>query len=112
MGDVNLSGRVDGADFAIFAGNFGRTGREWHEGDINFDGRVDGTDFSVLAGNLGRSMSGATWPSDDERAALLDFAAAHDLPPPTVPEPAAAGCALLAGVGLLFKRVRATSRNA
>jgi lysophospholipase L1-like esterase len=104
-GDVNLSGRVDGGDFTLLAGNFGRSGREWHEGDINFDGTVDGSDFAVLAGNFGRSMSGATWASEADWASLMAFAAAHDLPPPTVPEPAAAALAL-AAAGLLLKRVR------
>jgi hypothetical protein len=109
-GDVNLSGRVDGSDFALLAGNFGRTGREWHEGDINFDGTVDGSDFAVLAGNFGRSTSGATLVGEADGAALLAFAAAHDLPAPAVPEPAA--CALVAGAGLLLHRVRPRAKRA
>jgi lysophospholipase L1-like esterase len=110
-GDVNLSGRVDGSDFALLAGNFGRSGREWHEGDINFDGTVDGSDFALLAGNFGRSTSGATLVGESDWAALIAFAAAHDLPPPAVPEPAAAACAWVAGAGFLLKRVRPRARN-
>jgi lysophospholipase L1-like esterase len=111
-GDVNLSGRVDGSDFALLAGNFGRSGREWHEGDINFDGTVDGADFAVLAGNFGRSMNGAAWASESDWAALGEFAVAHDLLAPTVPEPGGAACALVCGAWLLFKRVRTRARKA
>jgi len=105
-GDVNLSGRVDGTDFALLAGSFGRTAREWHEGDINFDGAVDGSDFAVLAGNFGRATNGAAWVSGADAAGLLAFAAAHDLPAPAVPEPAAQAATALAAATVVLKRRR------
>ena len=50
---------MDGSDFAILAGNFGKTGMTYAQGDLNGDGRVDGSDFAILAGNFGRSVGPA-----------------------------------------------------
>jgi hypothetical protein len=55
-GDVNRNRRVDGTDFAILAGNFGKTGQTYATGDLSGDGKVDGSDFAVLAGNFGKSL--------------------------------------------------------
>jgi hypothetical protein len=55
-GDVNRDRSVNGTDFAILAGNFGRTGRTYQQGDLNGDGSVNGTDFAMLAGNFGKSV--------------------------------------------------------
>ena len=57
-GDATLDGRVDGSDFALLAGNFGKTERGWVQGDFTQDGRVDGTDFALLAGNFGKRVPG------------------------------------------------------
>ncbi len=54
-GDVNLNGAVNGSDFAILAGNFGKTGMTYLEGDLNGDGAVNGSDFAILAGSFGKS---------------------------------------------------------
>ena len=106
-GDLDLSGRVDGADFALLARNFGRSGREWHEGDVDFDGTVDGSDFTLLAANFGRTSAGdGRAVGDAEGAALLAFASAHDLPAPAVPEPAAAAVVLCGASALLLRRPR------
>jgi uncharacterized delta-60 repeat protein len=59
-GDVNLDGAVNGSDFSILAGNFGKTGMTYGQGDLNGDGRVDGSDFSILAGNFGKSAPPAS----------------------------------------------------
>jgi hypothetical protein len=55
-GDLNRDRRVDGTDFAILAGNFGKTGMTFATGDVNGDGRVDGTDFALLAGHFGKAL--------------------------------------------------------
>jgi hypothetical protein len=55
-GDVNRDRSVNGTDFAILAGNFGRSGMTYAQGDLNGDGSVSGTDFALLAGNFGRSV--------------------------------------------------------
>jgi hypothetical protein len=55
-GDINRDRSVNGTDFAILAGNFGRTGMTFAQGDLTGDGRVDGADFAILAGNFGRQV--------------------------------------------------------
>jgi hypothetical protein len=55
-GDLNRDRAVNGTDFAILAGNFGRTGMTFAQGDLNGDGSVNGSDFAILAGNFGRSV--------------------------------------------------------
>ena len=47
---------MDGTDFAILAGNFGKTGMTYAQGDLNGDGKVNGTDFAMLAGNFGKTV--------------------------------------------------------
>jgi autotransporter-associated beta strand protein len=56
LADLNLDGKVDGADYnAIDTGaGMGLTG--WQNGDLNFDGKIDGADYNVIdtvAGLLG-----------------------------------------------------------
>jgi hypothetical protein len=75
-GDINRDRMVNGADFAILAANFGRTGRTYQQGDLNGDARVDGADFAILAGNFGKSVAPPT-PSS--------LAAAVGAPEPQAP---------------------------
>jgi hypothetical protein len=58
-GDVNRDRAVNGADFALLAANFGRSGMTYGQGDLNGDGAVNGTDFALLAGNFGGSVPAA-----------------------------------------------------
>jgi len=58
VGDIDLSGRVDGADMVILARAFGtREGDRRYSAaaDLNSNGRVDGTDLALLAANFGDS---------------------------------------------------------
>jgi hypothetical protein len=55
-GDVDRNRSVNGSDFAILAGNFGKTGQAYAAGDLNGDGSVGGGDFAILAGNFGRVL--------------------------------------------------------
>jgi autotransporter-associated beta strand protein len=106
-GDINQDGVVNGTDFGILAGNFGKsvTGG-WEQGDLNYDGTVNGTDFGLLAGNFGKSDSGASIALPASQWAALDaFAAAHGLLA-DVPEPTAASLAVLACTGLAARRRR------
>jgi hypothetical protein len=57
-GDINRDRRVDGADFATLARNFGRRGT-YEKGDLTGEGDVDGSDFAILAGNFGKSVPSA-----------------------------------------------------
>jgi Dockerin type I domain len=105
-GDANTDGAVNGTDFALLAGNFGRTGQMWPTGDFNLDGAVNGTDFALLAGNFGRTVTQgavvdlAAW----DWASLEAFGASVGVP---VPEPTAGGLlAAVAGGALLRRRRR------
>jgi autotransporter-associated beta strand protein len=106
-GDINQDGVVNGTDFGILAGNFGKsvTGG-WEQGDLNYDGTVNGTDFGLLAGNFGKSATGRSvvLPAS-EWTALETFASAHGLLA-DVPEPASVGMMVLAGAGALGRRRR------
>jgi hypothetical protein len=85
-GDINRDRAVNGTDFAILAGNFGKSGQTYATGDLNGDGFVNGSDFALLAGNFGRSVPApaaqqvvrtapapaaltALWPPPSRRAA-------------------------------------------
>jgi autotransporter-associated beta strand protein len=110
LGDANLDGTVNGSDFSILAANFGLGSTNWDQGNFLFSSSVNGSDFSALAANFGQGDDGADAdiaPSDV--AALNAFAAANNLPIPTiaaVPEPAAGAILLFAGVNALSRRRR------
>jgi autotransporter-associated beta strand protein len=98
LGDANLDGKVNGADFAILATNFNKavTGVSgWDQGDFNYDGKINGADFAALAGNFNKGASGAA-----DTSAVEAFAQANGLSLTTsVPEPAALGLLLLGSAG-------------
>jgi fibronectin-binding autotransporter adhesin len=106
-GDINQDGVVNGTDFSILAGNFGKnvTGG-WEQGDLNYDGVVNGTDFGLLAGNFGKSATGrAIVLPEADWSALDSFAAAHGLLA-DVPEPATGSLLVLLSSGALLPRRR------
>ncbi len=109
LGDANLDGTVNGSDFSILAANFGLGVTNWDQGNFLFGSSVNGSDFSALAANFGQGDSGAATVTPADIAALDAFAAANGLPQPTidaVPEPAAIGLAVCAGMGVLGRRRR------
>ena len=71
-GDANLDGEVDGSDFLIWNANKFTSTAAWCRGDFNADGAVDGNDFVLWNSNKFMSSDGSA-----------------------VPEPAAAGLAVL-----------------
>jgi hypothetical protein len=97
-GDANFDGAVNGSDFALLAGNFGKTGQTWNTGDFNFDSAVNGSDFALLAGNFGRTIPSPAAASlaatGQDWAAVEAFGATIGATP--VPEPAALGLLALA----------------
>jgi autotransporter-associated beta strand protein len=101
LGDANLDGKVNGADFAILATNFNKAvsgSSGWDQGDFNNDGSINGADFAFLASNFN---GGAINTAD--KAAVNAFAAANSLST-QVPEPATLG--LVATAALLGLRRR------
>jgi hypothetical protein len=106
LGDANLDGLVNAADFTILAANFNQPVTGWDQGDFNYDGLVNAADFTDLAANFNQSDSGAA--SSGDVAALDAFAAANGLLS-AVPEPGSASlCVLLASAGLM-RRMRRTN---
>jgi hypothetical protein len=57
LGDANLDGKVNGADFAILSTNFNGAVPGWDAGDFNYDFKANGADFALLAGNFNKGVS-------------------------------------------------------
>ncbi len=113
LGDANLDGTVNGSDFSVLAANFGLGVTNWDQGNFLYGSSVNGSDFSALAANFGQGDSGAAATVTPADIAALDaFAAANNLPMPTiaaVPEPATIGL-LAVGSASLMARKRRRSR--
>jgi autotransporter-associated beta strand protein len=105
LGDANLDGTVNGADFSILAANFGQGYTNWDQGNFLFTPAINGADFSALAHNFGLGDSGADAAVSPADVAALDaFAAANGLLN-DVPEPTTVGLIFgMCGVGLLTRR--------
>ena len=108
LGDLNLDGKVNGADFLILATNFNLSGRSWDQGDSSYDGKVNGLDFLMLAANFQRS-AGQSAASAADLASLDSFAAANGISLASVPEPASAWIMVTAGLGILRRRRRSSA---
>jgi hypothetical protein len=72
-GDANYDGRVDAADAAILADDWGTTGTNRDHGDLDGDGRVGPADAAILAANWGQTAAeaSATTVPEPGTAALL-----------------------------------------
>jgi hypothetical protein len=109
LGDANLDGKVNGADFTLMAANFNDAVTDGcDEGDFNYDGDVNGSDFVLLAGNFNQFASQSDVSAADLQA-LDSFAAANGISMASVPEPATVAMMLPAGVALLKRRRRVNS---
>jgi len=106
LGDANLDGIVNAADFTILAANFNQPVTGWDQGDFNYDGLVNAADFTDLAANFNQSDSGAN--SAGDVAALDAFAAANGFSLANVPEPNFTALAGLVAIGALQRRARRT----
>jgi len=57
LGDANLDGLVNAADFNIMAANFNQSVTGCDEGDFNYDGLVNAADFAALAANFNQGVN-------------------------------------------------------
>jgi hypothetical protein len=82
LGDANVDGEVDLADFGLLKGHFGQQG-QFTEGDFSGNGQIDLTDFGLLKDSFGKSGAAsvpepATWVMLlTAAAALFPWAARH-----------------------------------
>jgi autotransporter-associated beta strand protein len=130
LGDLNLDGVVNSADFILLADSFGQSGASaanWDHGDLNYDGSVNSADFILFADNFGQSL-GAVSSADGgltlsqgglDAAEVSQFnSIGSDLGISTselvtldekvaaVPEPASVGMIFVGAIGLLTRRRR------
>jgi hypothetical protein len=111
LGDANLDGKVNGADFTILATNFNQSVTDgWDKGDFDYNGRVNGADFLALAANFNQSASQSAVAGDD-LAAVDSFAAANGFSLTSVPEPSSVALGLIVAVGVLQRRSRSRGRQ-
>jgi autotransporter-associated beta strand protein len=105
LGDANLDGKVNGADFSLLATSFNQSVTNgWDQGDFNYDGAVNGADFVLLANDFNDFASQS---SISDLAAVEDFALNNGISLTSVPEPAAAALIVAAGFGVFRRRRRA-----
>ncbi len=111
FGDSTLDGTVNGDDFSVIAGNFGKTSpgisnilASWLMGDVTLDGFVNGDDFSVVAGNFGKGPLG-TLDTPDAPAVVSSGGGSSN-----VPEPTSLALLGIGAAGLLLRRKMAVGR--
>jgi hypothetical protein len=56
VGDLNLDGSVNSADFILFADNFGKVAPSYDRGDLNYDNNVNSADFILFSNNFGQNL--------------------------------------------------------
>jgi hypothetical protein len=93
-GDADLSGTINGADYAQIDNGFGNDLTGWANGDFNYDGVVDGTDYSLIDNTFNQITATTAIPL----AITAGFAA--------VPEPATLSLLALVAIGHLSSRKR------
>jgi hypothetical protein len=108
VGDANLDGVVNFADFQLLAANFNRTGTSWDQGDFNYAGTTNFADFQLLAANFNDSTSldSAEFNSMNQFAKGFGDALVPNsdgLGFTIVPEPASASLLLIASTTIMMR---------
>jgi hypothetical protein len=107
LGDLNMDGAVDGADYYALRLNFGRGDATWSDGDTNGDRLVDAADYLALWANYGSATPPAMpdgalcFPRDPSFDGFFD-----GFSPVMMPEPASALILLPLAVGLIRRTRR------
>jgi autotransporter-associated beta strand protein len=108
LGDSDLDGKVNVADLANLAGNFGVTsGATWLGGDFDYNDNVNVADLADLAGNFGKDLVGAGFGGGTAAAGASSLTAEAAIPAAAaVPEPSAMLISALATMLLTTRRRR------
>jgi hypothetical protein len=77
LGDLNLSGAVDGADFIGWNANKFTSNAAWSAGDFNADGVVDGLDFTIWNAN---KFTSSDTPATGDPSTIAGEASFEDFP--------------------------------
>ncbi|MEM8679703.1 MAG: hypothetical protein AAGF97_10165 [Planctomycetota bacterium] len=72
VGDANLDGTVDGADFTLWNANKFTLNASWCNGDFNADGRIDGLDWIQWNNHKFQSSDGVTAASTPSTEPFTD----------------------------------------
>jgi hypothetical protein len=99
FGDADLSGTVNGADYALIDSGYGSHLSGWSHGDFNNDGVINGTDYALIdnAFNQIAATSAAPLALVADQASFSSSA---------VPEPATFGLLGIGALSLLGRRRR------
>jgi hypothetical protein len=118
VGDANLDGKVNFADFQLLSASFNQPNTSWDQGNFNYGAKTNFADFQLLAANFNDS----TTLDNAEFDAMNQLALSHGetlVANPdgdgfsfvSVPEPASVGMMGFAAVGLLARKRRNAPRG-
>ncbi|MGA2498773.1 MAG: right-handed parallel beta-helix repeat-containing protein [Tepidisphaeraceae bacterium] len=88
VGDTNLDGKVDQADYVNIIANMGRAGATYFEGDLNHDGVVTVDDLAEVTANLGAGAAFAAGPALSAFSGNANSAIATPMAKQVVEQPA------------------------
>jgi hypothetical protein len=97
LGDANIDGKIDSADFALLRTGFGSLNPTWLNGDFNYDQLVDTVDFGIFAGAV---FEGQIGPLETG----VPIVQPHTSVGNPVPEPAGIALAAIAMTSLARRR--------
>jgi autotransporter-associated beta strand protein len=104
-GDTNLSGSVDGSDYANIDNGYLNNLTGWYNGDFNYDGAVNGSDYTLMDNAF--NSQGAQLSSiiaSPDAVATDQIAGATGGVASAVPEPTSIGLLGLMTAGMLGRR--------
>ncbi len=105
-GDTNLSGAVDGTDYANIDNGYLNQLTGWYNGDFNYDSAVDGSDYTLMDNAFNSQGAAISSLIASPDAVATDQIAGATASSSAVPEPTALGLLGVGMAGLLGRRRR------
>jgi autotransporter-associated beta strand protein len=106
IGDGNLDGVTNSADYTLLVANFKKTGANWGMGDYNQDGVVNSLDYTALVANFKKTLSGEANLQPDTASVPSVGVGAIGGGTGAVPEPTSLALLGLGAAALLTRRRR------